>query len=55
MLGENWHGNKTANQTSSRKKIANYMLSREVKPNFKEMEKSSECQKDFSMHYSSLA
>lgn len=37
------------------KKIANYMLSREVKPNFKEMEKSSECQKDFSMHYSSLA
>lgn len=30
-------------------------FTREVKLNFKQMEKSRDCQEDFSMHYSSLA
>lgn len=34
---------------------ASSLLTTEVKTNFKETEKSSECQENFSMHYSSLA
>lgn len=31
------------------------LFTREVKSNFKEMEKSKKCQEDFSMHYNTLA
>lgn len=43
--------------TKQKKKLIICFISAyyEVKLNFKEMEKSSGCQEDFSMHYSSLA
>lgn len=55
--GDIYTEHKMANRTLGRKN-SNYTFSyqriREGKTNFKEMEKSGECQENFSMRYSSL-